>query len=76
MGRGGEHELRRLPGLRAEDPPSSAGARPPRPRSATICLVLAEMPIDPALAALTDAGDIESFQGTWLETAADKLEGK
>ena len=38
--------------------------------------VLAEMPIDPALAALTDAGDIESFQGTWLEAAADKLEGK
>ena len=38
--------------------------------------VLAEMPIDPALAALTDAGDIESFQGAWLEAAADKLEGK
>ena len=38
--------------------------------------VLAEMPIDPALAALTDAGDIESFQGTWLEVAADRLEGK
>ena len=38
--------------------------------------VLAEMPIDPALAALTDAGDIESFQGTWLDGAADKLEGK
>ena len=37
--------------------------------------VLAEMPIDPALAALTDAGDIESFQGSWLEAAADKLEG-
>ena len=36
--------------------------------------VLAEMPIDPALAALTDAGDIESFQGSWLEAAADKLE--
>ena len=29
-----------------------------------------------ALAALTDAGDIESFQGTWLDGAADKLEGK
>ena len=28
--------------------------------------VLAEMPIDPALAALTDAGDIESFHGSWL----------
>ena len=36
--------------------------------------VLAEMPIDPALAALTDAGDIESFQGTWLDGAADRLE--
>ena len=36
--------------------------------------VLAEMPIDPALAALTDAGDIESFQGSWLDGAADKLE--
>ena len=38
--------------------------------------VLAEMPIDPALAALTDAGDIESFQGSWLDAAADKLENK
>ena len=36
--------------------------------------VLAEMPIDPALAALVDAGSIESFQGTWLDAAADKLE--
>ena len=38
--------------------------------------VLAEMPIDPALAALTDAGDIESFQGSWLDGAADRLENK
>ena len=38
--------------------------------------LLAEMPIDPALAALVDAGDIESFQGSWLDAAADKLEGK
>ena len=38
--------------------------------------LLAEMPIDPALAALTDTGDIESFQGQWLDAAADKLEGK
>ncbi len=38
--------------------------------------VLAEMPIDPALAALTDKGDIESFQGSWLDAAADKVEGK
>ena len=29
-----------------------------------------------ALAALTDAGDIESFQGSWLESAADRLENK
>ena len=36
--------------------------------------VLAEMPIDPALAALVDAGDIESFQGNWLDAAADALE--
>ena len=38
--------------------------------------VLAEMPIDPALAALVDAGNIEAFQGSWLDAAADKLEGK
>ena len=38
--------------------------------------LLAEMPIDPALASLTDAGEIESFQGDWLSAAADKLEGK
>ena len=38
--------------------------------------LLAEMPIDPALAALADAGDIESFQGTWLDHAADMLEAK
>ena len=55
---------------------SSARAKLPKLRSATILPVLAEMPIDPALAALTDAGDIESFQGSWLEAAADKLEGK
>ena len=36
--------------------------------------VLAEMPIDPALASLVDAGDIESFQGNWLDTTADLLE--
>ena len=36
--------------------------------------VLAEMPIDPALASLVDAGDIESFQGNWLDAAADLLE--
>ena len=38
--------------------------------------LLAEMPIDPALAALADAGDIESFQGSWLDAAADLLEKK
>jgi Mrp family chromosome partitioning ATPase len=38
--------------------------------------VLAEMPIDPALAALVDAGNIEAFQGSWLDHAADLLEGK
>ena len=38
--------------------------------------LLAEMPIDPALAALVDAGDIESFQGTWLDAAADQLSQK
>lgn len=35
--------------------------------------LLARMPIDPALAALTDAGDIESFQGDWLAPVADAL---
>ena len=37
---------------------------------------LAEIPIAPALAALTDAGDLEPFQGAWLDGAADKLENK
>ncbi len=36
--------------------------------------LLAEMPIDPALAALADAGEIESFRGSWLDAAADLLE--
>lgn len=36
--------------------------------------LLAEMPIDPTLAALADAGDIESFRGGWLDAAADLLE--
>ena len=38
--------------------------------------LLAQMPIDPSLAALADKGEIEDFQGSWLEAAADKLEGK
>ena len=36
--------------------------------------LLAEMPIDPSLAALMDAGDIESFQGAWLDKVAQALE--
>ena len=36
--------------------------------------LLAQMPIDPKLAALVDAGKIEEFEGTWLNTAADALE--
>ncbi len=35
--------------------------------------VLAKMPIDPALAALVDAGNIESFEGNWLDGVADTL---
>ncbi len=35
--------------------------------------VLSQMPIDPALAALVDAGRIEDFQGSWLDTTADAL---
>lgn len=38
--------------------------------------LLAQMPVDPALAALTDAGNIEDFQGDWLSAAADAVEGK
>ena len=36
--------------------------------------LLAEMPIDSALAALADAGKIEEFQGDWLDAAANILE--
>ena len=35
--------------------------------------VLAKMPIDPALASLVDAGNIESFEGSWLDGVADIL---
>ena len=35
--------------------------------------VLAKMPIDPALASLVDAGNIESFEGNWLDGVADTL---
>jgi Mrp family chromosome partitioning ATPase len=38
--------------------------------------LLAEMPIDPSLAALVDAGNIEDFQGVWLNKVADRLENK
>ena len=38
--------------------------------------LLAEMPIDPALASLTVAGSIEDFQGDWLKTVADRLAEK
>ena len=36
--------------------------------------LLGKMPIDPALAALVDAGRVEDFQGSWLDAAADALE--
>lgn len=36
--------------------------------------LLARMPIDPALAQLTDQGHIEEFTGEWLSGAADILE--
>ena len=36
--------------------------------------VLAKLPIDPALAALSDRGMIEAFEGDWLDEAAARLE--
>lgn len=36
--------------------------------------LLAQMPIDPKLAALVDAGEIESFRGEWLNGVVDLLE--
>ena len=36
--------------------------------------VLAEMPLEPSLAALADSGKIEAFEGDWLDGAADRLE--
>ena len=48
-----------------------------REAAARHCLpLLAQMPIDPKLAELSDAGRIEDFQGDWLASAADVLEGK
>jgi len=35
--------------------------------------VLSQMPIDPALASLVDAGRIEDFAGSWLDDTADAL---
>ena len=35
--------------------------------------LLAQMPIDPKLAALVDAGRIEDFEGDWLENVVDAL---
>ena len=36
--------------------------------------ILAQMPMDPELAELVDAGAIESFRGNWLDGVADALE--
>lgn len=35
--------------------------------------VLAKMPIDPALAKLVDDGNIESFEGNWIDGVVDKI---
>ena len=37
--------------------------------------VLAKMPLDPTLAELADAGEIENFQGHWLDAVAEKIIG-
>ena len=39
-------------------------------------IVLAQLPIDPSLAALCDAGKIESFEAEYLERCADIIERK
>ena len=36
--------------------------------------VLAKLPIDPKLAEACDRGDIENYEGDWLDAAAAKLE--
>ena len=36
--------------------------------------LLAEMPIDPKLASLVDAGRIEDFEGDWMKAVADAVE--
>ena len=36
--------------------------------------LLAEIPMEPALAALADKGEIESFIGDWLENAVNRID--
>ncbi len=36
--------------------------------------LLAQMPVDPALAKLVDDGDVESFDGKWLDSVVNALE--
>ena len=36
--------------------------------------LLAQMPIDPSLAVLTDSGSIEKFEGDFLAKAVEKIE--
>ena len=38
--------------------------------------LLAQMPIDPALAKLVDEGRIEDFEGHWLDGVADVMAAK
>ena len=35
--------------------------------------LLAKMPLDPTLAELVDAGEIEAFQGHWLDGVVEKI---
>ncbi len=37
--------------------------------------VLGRLPMDPALARVADQGVVELFEGSWLDDAAEKLEG-
>ena len=37
--------------------------------------VLGRLPMDPALARVVDQGVVELFEGSWLDAAAEKLEG-
>ena len=38
--------------------------------------ILGTLPLDPALAALADKGEIESFEGDWLENAVNRIDPK